>query len=122
MLAACRLGRAPFGRALALDSRLPAVARGLSSARWSAHRDESAWYGQQLRATTILSVRKDNKVFIIGDGQVTLGSQVIKPNARKVRVIRPGVVCGFAGATADANEGTRRCGGRSREVELEAAP
>ena len=40
--------------------------------------------------------------FIIGDGQVTLGSQVIKPNARKVRKLKEGVVCGFAGATADA--------------------
>ena len=40
--------------------------------------------------------------FLIGDGQVTLGSQVIKPNARKVRVLREGVACGFAGATADA--------------------
>jgi len=37
--------------------------------------------------------------FLIGDGQVTLGQQVIKPNARKVR---QGVACGFAGATADA--------------------
>ena len=64
--------------------------------------DENAWYGQQLRATTILSVRKDDKVFLIGDGQVSLGSQVIKPNARKVRQLKEGVICGFAGATADA--------------------
>ena len=40
--------------------------------------------------------------FLIGDGQVTLGQQVIKPNARKVRQLREGVACGFAGATADA--------------------
>ena len=40
--------------------------------------------------------------FLIGDGQVTLGSQVIKPNARKVRQLKEGVICGFAGATADA--------------------
>lgn len=39
---------------------------------------------------------------IVGDGQVTLGSQVIKPNARKVRILKEGVICGFAGATADA--------------------
>jgi len=39
---------------------------------------------------------------MIGDGQVTLGSQVIKPNARKVRKLKEGVICGFAGATADA--------------------
>jgi ATP-dependent HslUV protease subunit HslV len=61
-----------------------------------------SWYGQQLHATTILSVRKDDKVFLIGDGQVSLGSQVIKPNARKVRQLKEGVICGFAGATADA--------------------
>eukprot|EP00316_Scyphosphaera_apsteinii_P013593 CAMPEP_0119305860 /NCGR_PEP_ID=MMETSP1333-20130426/6750_1 /TAXON_ID=418940 /ORGANISM="Scyphosphaera apsteinii, Strain RCC1455" /LENGTH=204 /DNA_ID=CAMNT_0007309041 /DNA_START=128 /DNA_END=742 /DNA_ORIENTATION=- len=60
------------------------------------------WYGQQLRATTILSVRKDDKVFVIGDGQVSLGSQIIKPNARKVRILKEGVIAGFAGATADA--------------------
>ena len=40
--------------------------------------------------------------FLIGDGQVSLGSQVIKPNARKVRKLKDGVICGFAGATADA--------------------
>lgn len=40
--------------------------------------------------------------FLIGDGQVSLGNQVIKPNARKVRQIKEGVICGFAGATADA--------------------
>ena len=61
------------------------------------------WYGgERLKATTILSVRKNNQVFLIGDGQVTLGSQVIKPNARKVRKLKEGVICGFAGATADA--------------------
>lgn len=54
-------------------------------------------------ATTIISVRKDGKVAVVGDGQVTLGSQVVKPNARKVRRIGAGdVIVGFAGATADA--------------------
>ena len=81
---------------------VPLAARALSSSRrWVAH-DDSAWYGQQLRATTILSVRKDDKVFIIGDWQVSLGNHVIKENARKVRILKEGVVCGFAGATADA--------------------
>ena len=58
-----------------------------------------SWHG-----TTILSVRKDGKVVIAGDGQVTLGSTVIKGNARKVRRIGAGnsVLVGFAGATADA--------------------
>ena len=40
--------------------------------------------------------------FIIGDGQVSLGSQIMKPNARKVRTLKDGVIAGFAGATADA--------------------
>ena len=57
-----------------------------------------AWHG-----TTILSVRKGNQVVIAGDGQVTMGSTVIKSNARKVRFLSSGnVLVGFAGATADA--------------------
>ena len=79
---------------------VPARAYSRSSRPRMDHTD--GWYGQKLRATTILSVRKDDKVFLIGDGQVTLGSQVIKPNARKVRTLKEGVICGFAGATADA--------------------
>jgi ATP-dependent HslUV protease, peptidase subunit HslV len=55
------------------------------------------------RGTTILSVRKGNKVVIAGDGQVTLGNTVIKSQARKVRRLAGGnVIVGFAGATADA--------------------
>ncbi len=54
-------------------------------------------------ATTILMVRKDGKVVIGGDGQVSLGQTVIKANARKVRRLAKGeVIAGFAGATADA--------------------
>lgn len=57
-----------------------------------------SWHG-----TTILSVRKKGKVVVIGDGQVSLGQTVIKPNARKVRQLGDGsVIGGFAGATADA--------------------
>ncbi len=53
--------------------------------------------------TTILSVRKDGKVVVAGDGQVSMGQTVIKANARKVRTLADGkVVVGFAGATADA--------------------
>ena len=56
------------------------------------------WHG-----TTILSVRKGDRVVIAGDGQVTLGNTVIKSNARKVRPLGDGkVIAGFAGATADA--------------------
>ena len=56
------------------------------------------WHG-----TTILSVRKDGRVVIAGDGQVTLGQTVVKGTARKVRRLTDGkVIAGFAGATADA--------------------
>ncbi|MGN6671104.1 MAG: ATP-dependent protease subunit HslV [Candidatus Nucleicultricaceae bacterium] len=56
------------------------------------------WHG-----TTILCVRKNNRVAIAGDGQVTMGSVRVKSNARKVRQLIPGkVIAGFAGATADA--------------------
>ncbi|MDX8519683.1 ATP-dependent protease subunit HslV [Mesorhizobium dulcispinae] len=57
-----------------------------------------------MHATTIVSVRKGNKVVIAGDGQVSLGQTIMKGNARKVRRIGKGgsVIAGFAGATADA--------------------
>ncbi len=55
------------------------------------------------RGTTILSVRKGDKVVIAGDGQVTFGNTVLKSNAVKVRRLGGGkVISGFAGATADA--------------------
>lgn len=61
-------------------------------------KDTTGW-----RGTTILTVRKDDKVVIAGDGQVSLGQTVIKGNARKVRPLGKGdVISGFAGATADA--------------------
>ncbi len=57
----------------------------------------------QFRGTTILSVRHNGKVAIGGDGQVTMGSTVMKGNAKKVRRLYNGrVIAGFAGATADA--------------------
>lgn len=57
----------------------------------------------KIRSTTILAVRRGGKVAMAGDGQVTLGNTVMKSNARKVRSIYGGqVLCGFAGATADA--------------------
>lgn len=53
--------------------------------------------------TTIVAVRKDGKFVMAGDGQVTLGAQVMKGKARKIRRIGSGkVIAGFAGATADA--------------------
>lgn len=62
------------------------------------HKNPSQIYG-----TTILSVRKNGKVAIAGDGQVTLGSTVLKSNAKKIRKLGDGsIIGGFAGATADA--------------------
>jgi ATP-dependent HslUV protease subunit HslV len=57
------------------------------------------WHG-----TTIIGVSKNGKTVIAGDGQVSMGNTVMKPNARKVRRIGEGgkVIAGFAGATADA--------------------
>jgi ATP-dependent HslUV protease, peptidase subunit HslV len=58
---------------------------------------------EQWHGTTIIGVRKNGKAVIAGDGQVSLQSTVIKPNAKKVRRIGSGnVIAGFAGATADA--------------------
>jgi ATP-dependent HslUV protease subunit HslV len=58
---------------------------------------------QQYHGTTILSVRRDSKVVIGGDGQVSLGDTVMKGNARKVRrLYENNVIAGFAGGTADA--------------------
>lgn len=58
---------------------------------------------QGWRGTTIVTVRKGDKVVVAGDGQVSLGQTVIKGNARKVRTLGKGsVIGGFAGATADA--------------------
>jgi len=58
---------------------------------------------EQYRGTTVLSVRRGNKVIIGADGQVTLGNTVMKGNARKVRrLYKDQVIAGFAGGTADA--------------------
>ncbi len=62
------------------------------------HENSAIWYG-----TTIMSARKGGKVVIAGDGQVSMGQTVMKPNAKKVRQLHDGsVIGGFAGATADA--------------------
>ena len=58
---------------------------------------------EQYRGTTIVSVRRNGKVVIGGDGQVSLGNTVMKGNARKVRRLHNDtVIAGFAGGTADA--------------------
>jgi ATP-dependent HslUV protease subunit HslV len=62
---------------------------------------QPTWHG-----TTIISVRKGNRIVIGGDGQVSMGATIIKGNARKVRRLKGStshdVIAGFAGATADA--------------------
>ncbi|HLB58217.1 MAG TPA: HslU--HslV peptidase proteolytic subunit, partial [Gammaproteobacteria bacterium] len=58
---------------------------------------------EQYRGTTILSVRRNGKVVIGGDGQVSMGNTVMKGNAKKVRrLYGDKVIAGFAGGTADA--------------------
>src|SRR5277367_4500221 len=58
---------------------------------------------ERVRSTTILCVRRGGKVVMAGDGQVTLGSEVLKASAKKLRRLYNGkVMAGFAGATADA--------------------
>ncbi|MXO65939.1 ATP-dependent protease subunit HslV [Altericroceibacterium endophyticum] len=71
--------------------------------------DSRASHGlTQWHGTTIIGVRKNGKTVIAGDGQVSMGNTVMKPNARKVRRLKTGgstkndVIGGFAGATADA--------------------
>src|SRR6201989_1491581 len=56
-----------------------------------------------VRSTTVLCVRRDGKVVMAADGQVTLGEGVIKHNARKIRrLYQDKILAGFAGSTADA--------------------
>ncbi|PYX83598.1 MAG: HslU--HslV peptidase proteolytic subunit [Acidobacteria bacterium] len=56
-----------------------------------------------VRSTTVLSVRRDGKVVLAGDGQVTLGESVIKHTAKKIRrLYQDKILAGFAGSTADA--------------------
>ena len=75
--------------------------------------EHQIWHG-----TTILSVRKDGKVVIAGDGQVSMGQTVVKATAKKLRRLAGGsVIAGFAGATADAFALFERL-----EAKLEAHP
>lgn len=71
----------------------------------------------RVRATTILAIRKGNDLVMIGDGQVSMGDTVMKPNAKKVRRIgKDGtVIAGFAGATADAFTLLERLEGKLEE-------
>src|ERR1700686_2498403 len=57
----------------------------------------------KVRSTTVICVRRDNKVVMAGDGQVTLGHEVLKGTARKLRrLYNDKILPGFAGSTADA--------------------
>jgi ATP-dependent HslUV protease subunit HslV len=59
--------------------------------------------GGRIRSTTVLCVRRNGRVVMAGDGQVTLGDHVIKQGARKIRRLYQGkILAGFAGSTADA--------------------
>ena len=59
--------------------------------------------GRDIRATTVVAVRRDGNVALGADGQVTMGETVVKTTARKVRELRDGsILAGFAGAVADA--------------------
>ena len=70
----------------------------------------------KVRSTTVIAVRRNGKVAMAGDGQVTMGQTVMKGNARKVRKIYDGkVMTGFAGATADAFTLLEKFEGRLKE-------
>lgn len=70
----------------------------------------------QMHATTVLCVRRDNKVVIAGDGQVTMGDHVMKHTAKKLRRLFDGkVLAGFAGSTADALSLFERFEGKLQE-------
>src|SRR6202162_1098380 len=58
---------------------------------------------QRIRSTTVICVRRDGKVVMAGDGQVTLGHEVLKNSAKKLRrLYNDKILAGFAGSTADA--------------------
>src|SRR5208282_486494 len=72
--------------------------------------------GPQTHGTTVLCVRKDNKVVLIADGQVTMGDHVLKHTARKTRrMFNDKVLAGFAGSTADALSLFERFEGKLQE-------
>jgi ATP-dependent HslUV protease, peptidase subunit HslV len=84
------------GRAKRYNRGMPISGR---SGQW---RDRKA-RAQRIRSTTVLCVRKDNKVVMVGDGQVTVGEHVMKHSAKKTRrMFDDKVLAGFAGSTADA--------------------
>ena len=72
--------------------------------------------GARIHGTTVLCVRRDSKVVMAGDGQVTIGQQVMKHTARKIRrLFNDKVLAGFAGSTADALSLFERFEGKLQE-------
>ena len=77
----------------------------------------------QIRSTTVLAVRRDGRVVIAGDGQVTMGETIMKSGARKVRrLYNDKMLAGFAGATADAFALFQRFEGEARTVSRPVEP
>jgi ATP-dependent HslUV protease subunit HslV len=75
-----------------------------------------SWKSGAIRGTTVLCVRKDNKVVLVADGQVTMGDHVMKHSARKSRrLFNDKVIAGFAGSTADAISLFERFEGKLQE-------
>ena len=74
----------------------------LASLRRGAVLSRRALSTAEMHGTTILCVRRKGRVCLIGDGQVSMGSIVVKGNAKKVRRVGDDVLVGFAGSTADA--------------------
>jgi len=71
-----------------------------------------------IRSTTVLCVRKDDKVVMASDGQVTLGETVVKHNARKIRrLYQDKILAGFAGSTADAFSLSERFGAKLEQYQ-----
>jgi len=82
----------------ALPTSLACCLFSLTETRTMQEEPSQVWHG-----TTIIAVRKDGRVTLAGDGQVSMGNTVVKSNAKKLRRLAGGtVLAGFAGATADA--------------------
>jgi len=88
----------------------------MSSTSWGAHGHGAGHDGTTFHGTTIAAVRRDGKLAMGGDGQVTFGATIMKSRARKIRKIYDNrIVVGFAGATADAFTLFERFEGRVKE-------
>src|SRR6202166_1464894 len=82
----------------------------------SGHMRARAARAERIRSTTVLCVRKDNKIVMVGDGQVTVGENVMKHSAKKIRrLFDDKVLAGFAGSTADALSLFERFEGKLQE-------